>query len=611
MPPHRITEHSLDPQAQPVALVEIPAPARRVRREARFVAEGQRRDRYCLPDALDSASPVGYRTRVPLSREEGEEALGLLSLARPAAFAPGPGPTEGELFEEATLGLLIARQSTNYRGQRGIALGPADSARAAELLGALSSPDAPVLRGATHTWLVLSRPYRTAFTFLLTFIGHKPVSSLLTVPLRAWRKQTSDVTDIPTISYLQDIHLGILADGLERAAILCSGGRRQANVLQAPFCGALRQGNAATIRALEDLGGLTDADRKAGWRLSLVAQVGCTPEPLPIRAETCRKLGANLVAFRSERIQPGVNAEDKAPPQYQERQDMEVPDALTVSAGRAAYNAFAHWTGLPRERCKELLLLERVDVLTPGGKERLRAIRSELEEITDKVVDDIPLWADLPTGRLLSKNAGRGRKAFALAGQRVYIGGLSQPAIQAAGLDWTLALRAFGAAAARGSLVAELMGVVGLPPDCDLLAGICLMAGPVNQNDVGKQFFGKRDLLAGAHPDPTSLLVWTFKAKTVADPIGNEEQLLNARQKGALVDLRPGPHEVVALREGGRSTPMRKRDGRVNAERAFCELDNFVTDPEGREIAGNRGSPWPRDWAGASAFSAPSEVRGG
>jgi hypothetical protein len=33
--------------------------------------------------------------------------------------------------------------------------------------------------------------------------------------------------------------------------------------------------------------------------------------------------------------------------------------------------------------------------------------------------------------------------------------------------------------------------------------------------------------------------VWTVKAKTVADPIGNEEQLMNPAQKGALVDLRP------------------------------------------------------------------------
>ena len=163
-------------------------------------------------------------------------------------------------------------------------------------------------------------------------------------------------------------------------------------------------------------------------------------------------------------------------------------------------------------------------------------------------------------------------------------------------------MRAFGAAAARGALVAELMGVVELPADCDLLAGICLMAGPVNQNDIGKQFYGKADLLARTHADPTSLLVWTFKAKTVADPIGNEEQLLNPRQKGALVDLRPGPHEVIGLRLGGRVVPMRKQDNRVNTERAFHDQGNFVTDPDGREIAGNRGSPWPAELSGANVW---------
>lgn len=593
----------LDRHAVPVDLVPIQPPAVRVRREARFAAEGERRDRHHLPDTLESASPVGYRTRLPLTREQGAEALGLLALARPAAFVPGPGPSEGELFEEATLGVLIARQSTNYRGQRAVALGPADSGRAATLLRRLQHLEAPVLDGATHTWLVLSRPYRTAFTFLLTFVGHAPVASLLTVPLRAARKKWREATDIPTIAYLQDIHLGILADGLERAAILASGGARQASVLQAPFSSpARRRDNAAVSRELEDLCGLSSAERAAGWRLSLVAQVGQTAEPVPLSAETCRRIGANLVAFRSERIQPGVNADEKAPVAYQKRQDLDVPDALTVQAGRAAYNAFSHWTGCPREQAKALLLLDRVDVLTPGGKERLRAIRTELEEISDKVVDGIPLWADLPTGRQITKNAARGKKAFALTGQRIYIGGLSRPALDAAGLDWHLALRAFGASAARGALVAELMGVVDLPDDCDLLAGICLMAGPVNQNDIGKQYYGTPDLLASAHADPTSLLMWTLKAKTVADPIGNEEQLMNPRRKGALVDLRPGPHEIVTLRQGGRLCPMRRRDGRLNAERAFGELGNFVTDPEGREIPGNRGSPWPRAWALAPAW---------
>jgi hypothetical protein len=147
-------------------------------------------------------------------------------------------------------------------------------------------------------------------------------------------------------------------------------------------------------------------------------------------------------------------------------------------------------------------------------------------------------------------------------------------------------------------LVAELAGCVEIPPGCDLTAGICLMAGPVNQGDVGKEFYGYDDLLEGAYPGRgvTSLLVWTLKAKTIADPIGNEEQLLESARKVALVDLRPGPHEVVSLRIGDRIEPMRKRGVRVNGERAFADQENFVRDPSGREIPGNRGSAWPRTW---------------
>jgi hypothetical protein len=218
---------------------------------------------------------------------------------------------------------------------------------------------------------------------------------------------------------------------------------------------------------------------------------------------------------------------------------------------------------------------------------------------------------DLPTGRALSRNAERGRKAFALAGQRVYIAGLSRREVEALGLDWDFAIRAVGAASARASLYAELMGVTGIPASCDLLAGVCMMAGPVNQADIGKQFYGQRDLLADTYPDrdPTALLVWTLKAKTVADPIGNEEQLLNPKKKGALVDLRAGPHEVVGVVRGGRLEPMRAREGAVNEERAFADAENFVVEPPlpgddaaPREIEGNRGSPWPRSLADAPVW---------
>jgi hypothetical protein len=266
--------------------------------------------------------------------------------------------------------------------------------------------------------------------------------------------------------------------------------------------------------------------------------------------------------------------------------------ALIEQVGRAGYNAFEHWTGLDRDRAKDRLLLDRVDVLTPDGKARLRAIRGELEAITDRVVAEMPKWADLPTGKAFSRNAERGRKAFALVGQRIYIGGLSRKEMAAEGIDWHQAIRAFGAAAARSALVAELMGVCELPADCDLLAGICLMAGPVNQNDIGKQYYGYPDLLAHAFGDrdPTALLVWTLKAKTVADPIGNEEQLQNPARKGALVDLRPGPHEVITLERHGRRTPMRAEG---NEERAFADVGNFVTDPDGKPIEGNPGRRWP------------------
>ncbi len=588
------------PKTLEVVPISPPPDAQRVRRDAAPAAEGKKKTRYCLPDALESPTVVGYRTRIPLTHDEATAAMPLLSLARPASFVAGDAVLERELFEECSLGIMSARQSTNYRGFRQVTLGPADSQRAAELLRELNGVEAPVLDGAAHTHLVISRPYRTPFTLLLTLAGHKAFTSLFTVPLRALRKRFQHIDDIPTIGYLQDLHIGILADAMERAAVIASAGRRAANVIMAPFGGEPRAANKGRVTQLQKLAGLTASERSHGWHIALAVQVGAVSEEARIALDPplARKLGANLLAFRSERIQPGVNQEEKAPPAYQSRQDMRFPDELIVQAGRAAYNAFAHWTGVDRERSKELLLLDRIDVLTPGGKERLRAIRRDLGDITDKMIKDIPLWADIPTGRAFSKNARRGKKAFALAGQRIYVAGLSRSEIKTAGLDWIHAIRATGAAAARSALYCELMGVVDLPPDCDLLAGMCLMAGPVNQNDVGKQFYAYPDLLAGAHPDldPTSMLVWTFKAKTVADPIGNEEQLMNSKRKGALVDLRPGPHEVVSVRQAsGASSPMRSAGGQVNRERAFGDQGNFVTALDGAHIPGNGGAVWPDD----------------
>lgn len=579
-----------------VVPIEPPPPEQRVQREAHFAQDGPK-TRYSLPTSLQSASPVGYRHRVRLERSEAEALMPLLSLERPDAFVEDFAPVlEEEHFEEASLGILTARQSTNYRGHREVLLGPEDSDTLASILRGCEELDGEVLDNATHTRVALSRPYRTPFTLLLTFIGHKPFVSLGTVLLRALRKKVEHLDDIPTIGYLQQIHLGVWADAVERAAVVASEGKRRANVIMKPFTPTMYKRNRKAARQIEDLIGLSAKDRRKGWRVGFVAQVGEVDDDMfdSVSRQSWRRLGANMLSFRSERIQPGVNQEDKAPAPYQTRQDMDVPDHLTVMAGRAAYNAFVHWMQVPRELSKELLLLERIDVLTPNGKERLREVRQMLNDVTDHVMKGLPLWADLPTGKALSRNAARGKKAFALAGQRIYIGGLDREHISAEDLDWDLAVRAFGAASARSALVAEIMGCVDLPEECDLLAGICLMAGPVNQNDIGKSFYGQRDLLSDAYDgDPTSLLVWTLKAKTVADPVGNEEQLMNPKRKGALVDLRPGPHDVIEVKREGRFAPLRKRDGVVNTERAYADVGNFVTDPDGREVPGNRGSVWP------------------
>jgi len=531
-----------------------------------------------------------------MSTAEASEVMPLLSLSRPTSFIPPTSVTEQELFEECSLGILSSRQSTNYRGFKQTTLGPKDSNKAASILRKLQGLDGPVLDDAAHTHIVLSRPYRTPFTLLLTFAGHKPFKSLLTVPIRALKKRIQFVDDIPTIGYLQHLHIGILADSMERAAVLASVGRRRANVFMAPFTKTGAKTNRKAIAELEKLCGLSLVDKAQGWHVAVVAQVGEVPteEHLSLSPDVARKTSANLLAFRSERIQPGVNQEERAPAAYQTRQDMRFPQHLIDMAGRAAFNAFGHWTGLDRETVKELMLLDRIDVLTDGGKERLRGIRRELGMVTDWLMRDFPLWADLPTGRMFSKNANRGRKAFALVGQRIYVGGLDKKAVERNNLDWQLAIQAVGASAARSSLYCELMGVVDLPDDCDLLAGICLMAGPVNQNDIGKQFYGVPDLLSARYPtgDPTSLLVWTFKAKTVADPLGNEEQLLSEKRKGALVDLRPGPHEVVHVRSSKGLVPFRGGKS-PSSERAFSDQGNFVTAPDGSDIPGNPGIRWP------------------
>jgi hypothetical protein len=77
---------------------------------------------------------------------------------------------------------------------------------------------------------------------------------------------------------------------------------------------------------------------------------------------------------------------------------------------------------------------------------------------------------------------------------------------------------------------------------------------------------------------------------------------MNPKKKGVLVDLRPGPHEVVSVCVGKTRTPMRQRDGRTNQERAFAAADNFVRDADGTEIPGNRGAAWPVAWSNDVVF---------
>ena len=60
-----------------------PAVEQRVRRNADFVAPGAKKGRYDLPERLDSSSPVGFRTRVALTEEEGAQALERLAMSRP------------------------------------------------------------------------------------------------------------------------------------------------------------------------------------------------------------------------------------------------------------------------------------------------------------------------------------------------------------------------------------------------------------------------------------------------------------------------------------------------------------------------------------------------
>ena len=284
---------------KPIEVVTItpPPPEQRVRRDARFVAKGTRKTRYSLPDALESASPVGYRTRVGLTQAQATEALALLSMERPTGFGPSAPIVEQALFEECSLGVLSSRQSTNFRGFRQVSFGPEASKEVHALLSQLEGTEASPLPGASYTHLVIGRKYRNPFTMLLTLVGHRPVSSLFTVVGRLYHKWVNQGDDIPTIGYLPHLHVGILADAMERAAVVASAGQRRAQGLLAPFCGEAKKTNKKVIRGLERLCRMTAGERNKGWGLSLAVQVG---EALPAERVELDETTAQLQSLELE-----------------------------------------------------------------------------------------------------------------------------------------------------------------------------------------------------------------------------------------------------------------------------------------------------------------------
>ena len=89
------------PKPLEVIPIEPPPREQRVRRNADFAAPGEKKTRYTLPTSLESATTVGYRMRISMSRDEARAVLPLLALQRPTAFAAPETVTEAELFEES------------------------------------------------------------------------------------------------------------------------------------------------------------------------------------------------------------------------------------------------------------------------------------------------------------------------------------------------------------------------------------------------------------------------------------------------------------------------------------------------------------------------------
>jgi len=611
--------------ARDYVYVPIPAPARPRQRLARLCDPGEKRSRHHLPERLESSSPLGYRTRVSLAPEEARLALALPSRAEARRFMDTATPyrtLESTLFEEAALGVLVSRQSTNFFGQRQVTLGPSWSGKVEALLDALEGREGAVLRGAAHTHLWLGRPYQTPFTALLTFVGHPPLADVLTVPFRALRKGVAGHADIPSIGWLPHVHAGILSEQVSRAVALAHAGRMGVRTFLRPFVGEAAQRNAPLLSDLEKAAGLNVLDtRLGGWRLMGVTQVGVLPpgDRLPFadlddalpngRSRMARRIAATAMAFRSERVLPGhllgVELPENVPWIYREPEETTVPQALMDEVLRAARDAFEERLGygVP-EGVRDALLVHEIDTTSAPGQTEITLIRQELDEVTQRIRKNLPVWADAVSLGALARLVEQGTKAFALSGQRVVIFGLDGELLRGTGVDFEHAVRAVGAAIARACWIFEIAGSTEIPEGADLLGGVCAMAGPVNLNDIGKSFYGHADLLRRNYGQglPTSLAVVCFKAKTPADPIGNEEQLLNRTKRGPLVDLRKGPHEAVALRASPESRVVPMRADPVSRERAFHDVGNFVAGPDGREIEGNRGVPYPPDRALRRAF---------
>ena len=155
------------------------------------------------------------------------------------------------------------------------------------------------------------------------------------------------------------LHLGILSDALERAVVLASRGRRRAQIFLKPFCSVEAQKeNEKGIQELEKWIQLSASDRAVGWRIRGVVQVGQVEEVLPISSETCRLIGANLMAFRSERIQPGVNQEEK---EYMARFVLDARDERGVSV-----LLIEHHMDIITGICDRMLVLSYGEVIDTG-----------------------------------------------------------------------------------------------------------------------------------------------------------------------------------------------------------------------------------------------------